>query len=80
MIIQDEHLSALLLWLTRELEPLTLADPATLAEYVLALLKNDKENEDLKVFCTEQLSDFLKENTKSFVRELFQVLSGIFKI
>jgi hypothetical protein len=53
-----------------------MADPDTLAEYVIALLKNDKEEEDLKKHCTKELMDFLKNETESFVQLLFQVLAG----
>jgi RNA-binding protein 26 len=37
------------------------ADPDVLAQYVLALLKNNKPSSELKVSVIEQLEDFLKD-------------------
>ena len=74
MFVKEEK--RLLSWLSKELEPLTMADPETLAEYVIALLKNDKDYDSLVAFCIDQLMDFLKENTKSFVKDLFKILKG----
>jgi hypothetical protein len=80
MIIQSEKLPHLLTWLSKELKPLTLADAGTLAEYVIALLKNEKENDALKAHCIEQLTDFLKSNTEPFIKQLFNVIEGDFSI
>jgi len=74
----EDNTEQLSKWLSKELEPLTLADPDTLAEYVIALLKHDKESHDLSVFCKEELSDFLKENTGPFVKLLFEALEGYY--
>lgn len=74
MHIQSEKIPNLLLWLSKELGPICDADSGTLAQYVVALLKNEKESEALKSHCTEQLKDFLKEKTSYFVRELFKVI------
>lgn len=37
------------------------ADPAMLADYIIALLKHDKENDELKELCVSQLDDFLQQ-------------------
>lgn len=37
------------------------ADPDVLAQYVLALLKNNKPSSKLQVSVNEQLEDFLKD-------------------
>ncbi|KAJ3141375.1 hypothetical protein HK100_007614 [Physocladia obscura] len=47
------------------------ADPSVLAEYVIALLKHDKTDADLRTLCREQLEEFLKHETESFVSNLF---------
>lgn len=39
------------------------ADPAMLADYIIALLKHDKENDELKELCVSQLDDFLQQGT-----------------
>ncbi|KRX77954.1 Protein SWAP [Trichinella sp. T6] len=52
------------------------ADPAALAKYVMALLKKDKTEADLKHFCLDQLDVFLQKETKKFVDELFLALKS----
>ncbi|GAA6063161.1 hypothetical protein JCM10212_005006, partial [Sporobolomyces blumeae] len=47
-------------WLIRHLAPISDADPATLADYVLALLKHDVPDHDLEANCVDQLADFLE--------------------
>jgi hypothetical protein len=37
------------------------ADPGVLADYVIALLKHDQSDEELRSTCVMQLEDFLKE-------------------
>jgi hypothetical protein len=63
-------------WLTDRLDPITDAEPGTLAEYVLALLKHEKDGDALMHHCSTQLEDFLRENTQSFVQNLFQAIQG----
>ena len=41
------------------------ADPELLANYVGALLKNEKPLDQLKILCLEQLTEFLNEGTSS---------------
>ncbi|XP_068637278.1 zinc finger CCCH domain-containing protein 27-like isoform X2 [Aristolochia californica] len=66
--------SSLTGYLVKNLEPLTEADPVILAEYVAALLKKDKPTKDLEQLCTENLVDFLGQDTKTFITKLFQAL------
>lgn len=76
IVVSPNKLPFLLEWLTAVLDPLTLADSATLADYVVALLRHDKSHDSLKSHVIEQLSDFLKDHTNNFVDELFRVLDG----
>ena len=46
------------------LHPLCEADPELLADYVIALLKNDSSHEELAASLREALTDFLGENTE----------------
>ncbi|KAG0212711.1 hypothetical protein BGX28_005744 [Mortierella sp. GBA30] len=62
--------------LTRELTLISDADPGMLADYIIALLKHDKEMEELKALCNAQLDDFLLEETKPFVVKLFDTLES----
>ena len=50
------------------------ADPEVLAKYVRALLKDDTEHQDPKAHCVDELRDFLKENTETFVDDLFYAI------
>ncbi|KAJ0962525.1 hypothetical protein J5N97_027647 [Dioscorea zingiberensis] len=61
-------------YLVKHLGPLTKADPVILAEYVVALLKNDKPKKELQKLCADGLADFLGPSTNSFITKLFQAL------
>ncbi|CAG8492594.1 13438_t:CDS:10 [Ambispora gerdemannii] len=74
MILDDSSSKALKEYLIQQLEPISDAEPAVLAEYVLALLKHDVSSQDLRQLCISQLDDFLKEETEPFVRKLFNEL------
>lgn len=52
------------------------ADPEVVADYVLALLKHDSPSEDLKPHCIKELSDFLGDETNSFVDALFDTIES----
>ncbi|GAA5984094.1 hypothetical protein JCM5350_003775 [Sporobolomyces pararoseus] len=58
-------------WLIKHLEPITDAEPSTLAEYVLALLQRDETPQELERICIESLGDFLDDHTEKFVKEMF---------
>lgn len=51
------------------------ADSSALARYVLALLKKDKPEKELKRVMIEQLDVFLVEETKPFVERLLEAIS-----
>lgn len=67
---------ALKTWLTEVLEPLCDADPAALARYVLALLKKDKPEKDLRDCMKEQLDVFLGQETDPFLEQLFRAIKS----
>ncbi|KAG0372884.1 hypothetical protein BGX24_012449 [Mortierella sp. AD032] len=75
MHLDDSSHSDLKEFLTQELAQISDADPAMLADYIIALLKHDKENEELKELCVSQLEDFLQQETESFVDMLFNALA-----
>ncbi|KAJ3161707.1 hypothetical protein HDU86_006477 [Geranomyces michiganensis] len=74
MLLDDAASASLKLLLMAQLKPITDADPVVLSDYVIALLKHDKPVPDLKVLCNSQLDDFLKEETKPFIKRLFASL------
>jgi len=42
------------------------AEPGALADYILALLKHDKPEDELRLFCSSQLGDFIRDGTLFF--------------
>uniref|UniRef100_A0A8C0H4D8 RNA binding motif protein 27 n=1 Tax=Chelonoidis abingdonii TaxID=106734 RepID=A0A8C0H4D8_CHEAB len=60
-----ENVDALKTWLAKLLEPICDADPSALANYVVALVKKDKPEKELKAFCADQLDVFLQKGTFS---------------
>ncbi|OAQ25203.1 hypothetical protein K457DRAFT_129181 [Linnemannia elongata AG-77] len=75
MLLDDSSDSGLKEFLTKELAQISDADPAMLADYIIALLKHDKENDELKELCVSQLDDFLQQETVPFVDLLFEALA-----
>ncbi|KAK0554609.1 hypothetical protein OC845_000641 [Tilletia horrida] len=71
-----EHTEELKAWLTSELEPICDADPDVLADYVLALLKHPGGETELRSMVSEQLSDFLGDQTRVFVENVFTGLKA----
>ncbi|GCB71377.1 hypothetical protein scyTo_0001545 [Scyliorhinus torazame] len=69
-----ENLDALKSWLTKTLEPICDADPSALAKYVVALVKKDKTEKELKALCVDQLDVFLQKDTHTFVEKLFEAI------
>uniref|UniRef100_A0A3Q3A9H6 RNA binding motif protein 27 n=1 Tax=Kryptolebias marmoratus TaxID=37003 RepID=A0A3Q3A9H6_KRYMA len=70
-----ENVEALKSWLAKLLEPICDADPSALANYVVALVKKDKPEKELKALCADQLDVFLQKETMGFVDKLFESLS-----
>uniref|UniRef100_A0A3P8TNB6 RNA binding motif protein 27 n=1 Tax=Amphiprion percula TaxID=161767 RepID=A0A3P8TNB6_AMPPE len=70
-----ENVEALKSWLAKLLEPICDADPSALANYVVALVKKDKPEKELKALCADQLDVFLQKETVGFVDKLFECLT-----
>ncbi|XP_041115635.1 RNA-binding protein 26-like [Polyodon spathula] len=71
-----ENLEALKSWLSKTLEPICDADPSALAKYVVALVKKDKTEKELKALCIDQLDVFLQKDTQIFVDKLFDAVNS----
>lgn len=80
MILDATQQAKLKDYLLVTLESISEADNDALAEYILALLKNDKPHSQLQRECSEQLEEFLESHTKNFVLGLFIWLkkNGVF--
>uniref|UniRef100_A0A8C1YGR2 RNA binding motif protein 27 n=1 Tax=Cyprinus carpio TaxID=7962 RepID=A0A8C1YGR2_CYPCA len=70
-----ENVEALKSWLSKLLEPICEADPSALANYVVALVKKDKPEKELRALCADQLDVFLQKETTGFVDKLFECLT-----
>ena len=75
MLFDEAHTDDLKTWLTSELGPICDADPEVLADYVLALLKHEGPEAELKTLLAEQLEDFLAAETEPFVAKTFQAIA-----
>ncbi|XP_018111656.1 RNA-binding protein 27 isoform X1 [Xenopus laevis] len=69
-----ENVDAFKTWLAKLLEPICDADPGALANYVIALVKKDKSEMELKAVCADQLDVFLQKETNDFVNKMFDSL------
>ncbi|KAL4778297.1 hypothetical protein BJX76DRAFT_343618, partial [Aspergillus varians] len=58
-------------WVVKKLEDISDADSDVLADYVLALIRSDAPDEEIRKASVENLEDFLREHTADFVRDLF---------
>ncbi|KAL7844700.1 hypothetical protein SRHO_G00232390 [Serrasalmus rhombeus] len=70
-----DNVDALKSWLAKLLEPICDADPSALANYVVALVKKDKPEKELRALCADQLDVFLQKETTVFVDKLFECLT-----
>ncbi|RPD81799.1 hypothetical protein L226DRAFT_7819 [Lentinus tigrinus ALCF2SS1-7] len=61
-------------WLVRTLEPICDAEPGALAEYILALLKHNAPEAELRKELVVQLEEFLEKECSPFVDTLFTAL------
>ncbi|TRZ11881.1 hypothetical protein HGM15179_015231 [Zosterops borbonicus] len=71
-----ESVDALKSWLAKLLEPICDADPSALANYVVALVKKDKPEKELKAFCADQLDVFLQKGLVATAAWGLQLLLG----
>ncbi|KAF8527861.1 hypothetical protein BU17DRAFT_38588 [Hysterangium stoloniferum] len=74
MLYDESTASSLKPWLVRSLQPICDADPEALADYVLALLKHDAAEPDLRKMFINQLEEFLEKESAKFVDTLFAAL------
>lgn len=74
MIIED--VDAFKCWLAKTLEPICDAEPGALAKYIIALVKKDKPEPELKAACLDNLEVFLQSHTRTYVDKLFEALSS----
>ncbi|KAJ9636700.1 hypothetical protein H2199_007694 [Coniosporium tulheliwenetii] len=74
MFVDEADAAELKRWVVRRLEDISDADSDVLADYVLALVRSDDPDDQVKSNCLENLEDFLKEHTATFVDDVFQAI------
>lgn len=71
-----ENTEAFKSWLTSRLSRICEADPTAVAKYILALVKKERTEDELRELCLDQLDVFLMKETKPFVDLLFEALKN----
>lgn len=74
MLFDPETAGDLKPWLIRTLEPICDAEPNALADYILALLKHNAPEAELRKELSSQLDEFLEKEGPSFLDTLFTAL------
>ncbi|KAI9847114.1 MAG: hypothetical protein M1838_001018 [Thelocarpon superellum] len=76
MVLGADDETALKKWIVKRLEDVSDADSDVLADYVLALLRNDSPADELRQLCIESLEDFLKDHTAAFVDDTLRAVAN----
>lgn len=76
MHVTDEQAGPLKAWLVQKLDDISDAESDVLADYVLALIKTDEPDAELKQRCVTDLEEFLKDNTPRFVDEVIAAVNS----
>ncbi|KAH0565436.1 hypothetical protein GP486_001170 [Trichoglossum hirsutum] len=76
MLFDEDDTGPLKKWIVRRLEDISDADSDVLADYVLALLRHDQPVEEVRKLCIDQLDDFLKDHTTTFVNDIFGTIAS----
>ncbi|KAF9073733.1 hypothetical protein BDP27DRAFT_1318062 [Rhodocollybia butyracea] len=74
MIFDQANAPHLKPWLVRTLEPICDAEPGALADYILALLKHNVPELEMKKELQSQLEEFLEKECTPFIDTLFTAL------
>ncbi|GME23805.1 CCCH zinc finger and RRM domain-containing protein [Neofusicoccum parvum] len=61
MLVDDADAVLLKKWVVKRLEDISDADSDVLADYVLALVRSEDPDEQVKSNCLENLEDFLRD-------------------
>ncbi|KHJ35528.1 putative rrm domain protein [Erysiphe necator] len=75
MLFIEEDAPLLKKWIVKRLENTSDADADVLADYVLALLRHDGDDETVRALCESEIPDFLKEDSVLFVRDVFDAIN-----
>ncbi|RFU28552.1 hypothetical protein B7463_g7770, partial [Scytalidium lignicola] len=74
MLFLEEDTPFLKTWIVKRLENISDADADVLADYVLALLRHDGDEDAVRQLCEAEMPDFLKEDSSIFVQDVFNAI------
>ncbi|GAB0134203.1 hypothetical protein EsDP_00002584 [Epichloe bromicola] len=75
MLFSEEDAPLLKAWIVKRIENTSDADADVLAEYVIALLKHDGNKENVRTLCEQEIPDFLTEDPKQFLDDVFRAIT-----
>ncbi|OAA62341.1 CCCH zinc finger and RRM domain protein [Cordyceps fumosorosea ARSEF 2679] len=75
MLFPEEDAAQLKTWIVKRIENTSDADSDVLADYVIALLKHDGDQASIRKLCEEEIPDFLTEDPKTFLDDVFQAIA-----
>ncbi|KAG5915683.1 hypothetical protein E4U42_007934 [Claviceps africana] len=75
MLFSEEDATLLKAWIVKRTANTSDADPDVFAEYVIALLKHDGDKASVRLLCEQEIPDFLREDPKQFLDDLFQAIT-----
>ncbi|VUC22097.1 unnamed protein product [Clonostachys rosea] len=75
MIFPEEDAPLLKTWIVNRIEDTSNADAEVLAEYIIALLKHDGDKASVRALCEQEIPDFLSEDAKPFLDDVFQAIA-----
>ncbi|KJZ77994.1 hypothetical protein HIM_02631 [Hirsutella minnesotensis 3608] len=76
MLFLEEDAPLLKAWIVKRIENTSDADSDVLAEYVIALLKHDGDEDAIRKLCEQEIPDFLTEEPKAFLDDVFQAIKN----
>ncbi|KAK7518056.1 CCCH zinc finger and RRM domain-containing protein [Phyllosticta citriasiana] len=74
MHIDEAESAQLKKWIVKRLEDISDADSDVLADYVLALVKSEDPDEQVRTNCLENLEDFLHDHAAPFVDDVLNAI------
>lgn len=74
MLFPEEDAPLLKAWMVKRIEDTSDADAEVLAEYIIALLRHDGTRDEVRQLCEAEIPDFLSEDPKAFLDDVFQAL------
>lgn len=76
MVYDENHKEELKSWITEKVKSIRSQDPESMADFIINLLDQNKSKSDLKPILSENLNDYLGNDTDDFVNQLVDALDN----